>query len=207
MIGWLALLVLLGACLVGLRLLGVRAALLQACGAALLFGAVGYAVQGRPGLPAAPARDVAARRALPLSDARHAFFGNFGSGESWLRMSEALARSGSSEDAANILQNAVRRHPGDAQLWVGLGNALVEHGRGLTPAAELAYRQAMQLPAGAAPGAFFYGLARARSGDASGALALWREALAKAPPDASWRPLVEGGIASLSGPLAPPAAR
>jgi cytochrome c-type biogenesis protein CcmH len=169
----------------------------------LLFGAVGYAVQGRPGLPAAPAPASGARQVLPLSDARHAFFGNFSSGESWLRMSEALARSGSSEDAANILQNAVRRHPGDAQLWVGLGNALVEHGQGLTPAAELAYRQAMQLPAGAAPGAFFYGLAKARSGDRSGAVALWRKALAQAPPDATWRPLVEGGIATVSAPPPP----
>ena len=198
MIGWLALLVLIAACLLGFRLLSVRGPLLQASAAALLFGAGGYAMQGRPGLPSAAAREASARRVLPLSDARHAFFGNFGSGESWLLMSEALARSGSSEDSVNILQNAARRHPGDAQLWVGLGNALVEHGQGLTPAAELAYRQAMQLPSGFAPGAFFYGLARARSGDRNGAVVLWREVLAKAPPDASWRPLVEGGIAALT---------
>jgi cytochrome c-type biogenesis protein CcmH len=189
--------------LLGLWLLGVRAALLQACAAALLFGAVGYAVQGRPGLSSPAAGGTSARTVLPLRDARHAFFGNFGSGESWLLMSEALARSGSSEDAVNLLQNAARRHPGDAQLWIGLGNALVEHGQGLTPAAELAYRQAMQLPAGAAPGGFFYGLARARSGDRHGAITLWREVLAKAPADAGWRPLVQGGIAALSGGAPP----
>ena len=199
MSGWFALLLLIALCLLALRLLGVRTALLQASAAALLFGAVGYALQGRPGLTSATGRERPRPQALPLKDARHAFFGNFASGESWLLMSEALARSGSSADAVNILQNAARRHPGDAQLWVGLGNALVEHGQGLTPAAEHAYRQAMHLPAGAAPGAFFYGLARARSGDRNGALALWREALAKAPPNASWRPLVEGGIAALTG--------
>jgi cytochrome c-type biogenesis protein CcmH len=206
-VGWLALLLLIGAGLLGLRLLGVRAAMLQACAAAMLFGAAGYALQGRPGLPSASAEGETTRRALPLSEARHAFFGNFSSGESWLRMSEALSRSGSSEDAANILQNAVRRYPGDAQLWIGLGNALVEHGQGLTPAAELAYRKAMELPAGSAPGAFFYGLARARSGDRAGALQLWNEALSRAPQQASWRPLVEGGIAALSQPGPQPPAR
>jgi cytochrome c-type biogenesis protein CcmH len=204
-IGWLTLLLLIGFCLLLLRLLGVRGAVLQGCAAALLFGAAGYALQGRPGLSSAPARGAATTQALPLSDARHAFFGNFSSGESWLLMSEALARSGSSEDAVNILQNAVRRHPGDAQLWVGLGNALVEHGQGLTPAAELAYRKAMELPSGAAGGGFFYGLARARSGDRAGAVALWRGVLAKAPADASWRPLVEGGIAMLTGAAPAPA--
>jgi cytochrome c-type biogenesis protein CcmH/NrfG len=44
---------------------------------------------------------------------------------------------------------------------------------------------------------FFYGLALARSGDRAGALALWKGILATAPADASWRPLVEGGIATL----------
>jgi cytochrome c-type biogenesis protein CcmH len=199
-IGWLILLLVLAATIVLLRLLGVRGGLLQACAACLLFGAAGYALQGRPSLPASPAQGAATREELPLSDARHAFYGNFAPGESWLRMSEALARSGSSQDSVNILQNAVRRYPGEPQLWVGLGNALVDHGQGLTPAAELAYRRAMELSPGYPAPRFFYGLARARSGDREGAIALWKEILADAPPTASWRPLVEGGIAVLSRP-------
>ena len=40
---------------------------------------------------------------------------------------------GDTEEAVGILQNAVNRYPGDEQLWIGLGNALVDHARGLTP--------------------------------------------------------------------------
>lgn len=46
---------------------------------------------------------------------------------------------------------------------------------------------------------FFYGLALARSGDREGAVKLWRNILATAPKDASWRPMVEQGVAALSG--------
>jgi cytochrome c-type biogenesis protein CcmH len=204
MIGWLALLLLLGAAVATLRWLGVRGGLLQACAAALLFGAVGYAVQGRASLAGSPARGSAAREVLPLTDARHAFFGNFSRSEGWLRMSEGLARSGNSRDAVNLLQNAVRRNPNEPQLWIGLGNALVDHGQGLTPAAELAYRRAIALSPGYPAPRFFYGLALARSGDRAGAVALWRQVLADAPPDASWRRLVEGGVAMLSEPAPAP---
>jgi cytochrome c-type biogenesis protein CcmH len=119
-------------------------------------------------------------------------------------MSEALARDGKSEDAVGILQNAVKRYPGDPQLWIGLGNALVDHARGMTPPAELAYKRAEQLVPGHPAAPFFYGLALARSGDREGALKLWRGILANAPADASWRPLVEQGVAAFSAPAPMP---
>lgn len=198
--GWLILLALIGATLVVLRLLGTRGGLLTASAAALLLGASGYALQGRPGLRGAPARASETRDVIRLTDARHAFFGHFTAAESWLRMSEALASDGKSEDAVGVLQNAVRRYPGDPQLWIGLGNALVDHSRGLTPPAELAYRRAAELVPGHPAPTFFYGLALARSGDRTAAVELWQAALAQAPADASWRPLLEQGIAALSRP-------
>jgi cytochrome c-type biogenesis protein CcmH len=137
---------------------------------------------------------------FPLTQARHAFFGDFTPAETWLRMSEALARHGNTEDAVGILQNAVKRYPGDPQLWIGLGNALVDHARGLTPPAELAYRRAAEIAPGHPAAPFFYGLALARSGDREGAVKQWKAILAKAPPDASWRPLVEQGVQALSAP-------
>lgn len=198
--GWLVPLALIAASIAVLALLGVRGGLLTAGAAALVVGAAGYALQGRPGIPAALAHGREARGVLPLADARHAFYGNFTAAESWLRMSEALARKGDSEDSVGILENAVKRYPGDSQLWVGLGNALVDHARGLTPPAELAYRRAAAI-APAHPGArFFYGLALARSGDPQGAVATWRKILETAPPKAEWRPLVEQGVAALSRP-------
>ena len=199
MIGWLILLLFVLLSGAALWLLGVRSGMLQACAAALLFGAAGYALQGSPGLAGAPAQGSAGRDVLPLTEARHAFYGNFSPEESWLLISEALARSGNTEDAVGILQNAVRRYPTDAHLWVGLGNALVDHSHGLTPPAELAYRRAAELSPGYPGPAFFYGLALARSGDRADAVAVWRNLLAGAPKDAAWRPLVEQGVAALSG--------
>jgi cytochrome c-type biogenesis protein CcmH len=198
--GWLILLLLIAASLGALRLLRVRGGLLTASAAALLLGGAGYALQGRPELPGSPAQGSEVADIFPLTEARHAFYGNFTPAESWLRMSEALARDGKSEDAIGLLQNAVRRYPGDPQLWIGLGNALVDHARGLTPPGELAYQRAADLAPNYPGPHFFYGLALARSGDREGALREWRQILATAPKDASWRPLVEQGVAALSAP-------
>jgi cytochrome c-type biogenesis protein CcmH len=200
--GWLILLLLIGASLGLLWQLGLRGGLLTASAAALLLGASGYAFQGSPKTPGAPAQGGGEHDIFPLTDARHAFFGHFTPAESWLRISEALARDGKSEDAVGILQNAVRRYPADPQLWIGLGNALVDHARGLTPAAELAYRRAAELSPGYPGPPFFYGLALARSGDPQGAVAIWQRILKTAPKDAEWRPLIEQGVAALSRPSA-----
>jgi cytochrome c-type biogenesis protein CcmH len=155
-------------------------------------------------MPGAPAQGSEARDIFPLTDARHAFFGNFTPAETWLGLSEGLARAGNSEDAVNILQNAVRRYPADPQLWIGLGNALVDHARGLTPPAQLAYERAAALAPGHPAAPFFYGLALARSGDRGAAVELWKRILADAPKDASWRPPVEQGVAALSRPTSVP---
>ena len=188
--GWAILLLLVLLSLVALWLLGVRGGLAQACAAALLFGASGYAFQGRPALRGSPAESSESQKPILLTQARHAFFGDFSPEESWMRMSEALARTGNSEDAVNILTNAVTRYPGDAHLWVGLGNALVDHGHGLTPPAEMAYARAAELLPGHPAPRFFHDLALARSGQGEPALedliALIRE-----HPDASWRSMAE----------------
>jgi len=202
--GWLILLLMIGASAGSLWLLKVPSGLLTAAGAALAFGAAGYALQGQPDLPGAPAEAALTGDVAPLTEARHAFFGRFTGDESWLGMSEALARSGDTENAVGILQNAVGRYPNSPQLWIGLGNALVDHAHVLTPPAEFAYRRAAELSPGYPAPGFFYGLALARSGQRGAAVAVWRQVLADAPPKASWRPLVEQGIVALSRP--PPAA-
>ena len=119
-------------------------------------------------------------------------------------MSDSMARKGKTADAAGLLRSAVREHPNDPALWVGLGNALVDHSGMLTPAAELAYRRAAELAPGHPAAPFFFGLALARSGDRAGAVAQWRRILADAPADASWRPLVEDAVAALGSPPPPP---
>ena len=203
MMGWSILFILAVASFGLLWLLRVRGGLLTASAAALLIGASGYALQGRPEIDGAPAAAGEGHEFFPLTDARHAFFGHFAPSESWLRMSEALERDGNSADAVGILQNAVKRYPGDPQLWIGLGNALVDHARGLTPPAELAYKRAAEMSPGYPGPPFFYGLALARSGDRQGAIAIWEGILKTAPPQAEWRPLVEQGVAALSAPPRP----
>ena len=182
--GWLILLLLAGACLAFLWRMGVHGGLLTASAAALLLGASGYALQGSPNVRGAPAQGGGAHDIFPLTDARHAFFGNFTPAESWLRISEALARDGKSEDAVGILQNAVKRYPADPQLWIGLGNALVDHARGLTPPAELAYRRAAELSPGYPGPPFFYGLGLARSGEQGSAIEIWKNIFVAAPKEA-----------------------
>ena len=204
MSGWVMLGLLFVAALGALWLLGVRGALLQIAAAGLLIGCAGYALQGSPGVAGSPRLAAAAEPPIPLTRMRHAFFGQFTAGESWLRISEALASRGNTQDAAGVLRSAVREHPDNAMLWVGLGNALVDHSQGLTPASQFAFERAAQLAPGHPAPAFFMGLALARSGDRASAVALWREVLASAPADADWRPLVEDAIAAMEPPVTAP---
>ncbi|HET6943634.1 MAG TPA: tetratricopeptide repeat protein [Sphingomicrobium sp.] len=200
MSGWAALLLLIGFSLALLWLLRVRGAMLQLAGAALLFGAAGYAMLGSPGLPSSTRSAEQRQPPIPLTKLRHAFYGNFGPTEHWLIISESLASRGKTQEAAGVLQSAVREHPGDPSLWVGLGNALADHANTLTPASELAFKRAAELAPGHPAPRFFLGLALARSGDPKDAIALWRQILAEAPADASWRPIVEDAIAAVEGP-------
>lgn len=202
MIGWVLLALLVALALGALRLMGLRGAMLLLAAAALLFGSAGYAVQGWPGLAGSPRTAGAEGTPIPLTSIRHAFFGNFTASEHWLLLSEALARRGNTTDAVGVLQAAVRRNPDEPQLWVGLGNALVDHARGLTPASEYAYRRGAELSPGYPAAPFFFGVALLRSGDRGAALAVWQEVLADAPADASWRPLVEDAVAAVQAPPA-----
>ena len=203
MSGWVTLAVLAILATGALRLLGMKGPLLQLGAATLLFGCAGYALQGHPGLAGSPREARMLEPPAPVTEIRHAFFGNFSGEESWLRISEGLARTGDTEDSVNVLKNAVGKYPADPQLWIGLGNALVDHAGALTPASEYAYRRAAELAPGHPAPLFFMGLALARSGDRDGALAAWKQVLAAAPADAEWRPMVEQAVAAIGARPSP----
>lgn len=202
MTGYLLVLVLVGFALVGLRLAGLKGPLLTLAAAALMFGAAGYALQGRPGLVGSQARGADETRHLPLAKARHALLGQFTRSEHWLIIADSYAARGKTEDAVGLVQSGLRAHPDDYVLWVGLGNALVDHAGVMTPAAELAYARAAKLAPWAPAPIFFHGLAMLRSGERAAALAEWKALLASAPAEADWRPLVEDGVAMLERPQA-----
>lgn len=195
--GWITLAILVAAAIAALRLMRVRGPLLQLSGAFLLFGCAGYALQGSPYQPDSPRKAGPPGPMMPTAPLRHAFFGEFSPEEEWLVMADSFASQGDTEEAVGVMDQAVRLHPDDYILWVGLGNALMDHAGVLTPAAEQAYKRAAQLAPGYPAPLYFFGLALARSGDRDGALTLWRDILAKAPADASWRPIVENSIAIL----------
>jgi len=194
---WAILLSLIVATLALLWLWRVRGSMLTLAAAALLFGAAGYALQGSPGLAGSPRSAADGSSPPALAGARHALFGTFTPAERWLVLADSYSRSGDTMEAAQVVRSALRAHPEDPELWTGYANALVDHGRMLTPAARLAFVRAIALSPDSAGPRFFLGLALMRSGDREGALREWRTILAKAPADAGWRSMVEGGVAQL----------
>lgn len=159
-------------------------------GAALMFGLAGYGWHGSPGLPAAP-KQAAAEQVRPgeaMVAARRALFDNGGQPPPYIMLSDGFARQGRYGDAAALLRDALNRNPKDAEGWLALANALVEHADGrITPPALYAYERARDaFPAH--PGAgYFLGMAFLRSGDAQSARRVWRELLERSPDDAPWR--------------------
>lgn len=195
MTGLLIVLVLAALALGLMRLAGLRGGMLTFAASALMIGAAGYALGGRPGLSGSPRSAQAGRPApIPLANARDLFFGRFGGSQHWLIISDSLAARGNTEDAVGIIQSGIRAHPNDYALWVGLGNALTDHARGITPAARFAFQRARELAPSAPAPDYFEGLALLRSGDPAGAHAMWRSLLGRAPADAGWRPLVADGV-------------
>lgn len=189
---WLGLLALVTLTL--LWLLNLRGSLLTLAAAAIAFGCAGYAMQASPDLAGAPRAATGRAPPLPLAGARHALMGQFDAADAWLNLADALASRGNTEDAANLLRSQVKRHPNDYRLWVGLGNALTDHARTITPSARFAFERAIELAPGYPAPPFFLGLAEARSGNPQEAVRLWQGILANAPADASWRPMIEDGL-------------
>jgi cytochrome c-type biogenesis protein CcmH/NrfG len=167
---------------------------LQFLGAALLIALAGYAWQGRPDLGGSPKRPPERQR-LPDSDfaeTRRDMLGTFDSATRWLTIADAYTRRGDTLSATQIIQSGLRAAPRDPDLWVGLGNALVLHSGGMmTPAAQLAFSRAERIAPGHPAPRFFYGLGLVQGGRFDEAERIWRGLLADAPPDASWRPMVE----------------
>lgn len=174
--------------------------------AALLLGLAGYAWQGHPGLAGAPRANADAKGEAfdeKLAERRRGLAERFGPAAQWMMLSDGLARQGKTKEAANVLLSGLRDTPDDANLWLGLGNALVAHGEGvLSPGAAFAYRRALALdPDGPAP-RYFYGLALARTGQLQAARDLWAPLAASAPPDSQVRAELEANIARIDAMLA-----
>jgi cytochrome c-type biogenesis protein CcmH/NrfG len=197
--GWLWLFLLIAVTAGGLWAAGrLRGAALQVSLAALMLGAAGYALQGRPELAGTPREGALSRPAVPLTEARQAMLGTFTAGERYLLIADSYARRGNTGEELGAIRAGLKAYPKDLALRVGLANALVDHAQMITPAAELAFERARQsAPRHPAP-LFFEGLARARSGDFERGLALFQAALALTPAGTSYRPMIEQGVTVVS---------
>ena len=196
--GLLILVLMTGATLGLLWLLRLRGAIFTLAAAALMVGAAGYALQGRPSLAGSPNLSAARQPPVPLTGARKALMGQFDAADTWMTISEGYASRGRTAEAVGVMNSAIRARPTDYAMWVGLGNALADHAGTMTPAAEFAFARAAELAPGHPAPAFFHGLAEARAGQPDKALKRWRDILAGAPADASWRPLVENAVLAVS---------
>lgn len=174
--------------------------------AALALGLAGYAMQASPGLPGAPAANAReeVRADWGFVDARKEMVASGDRSPSReMIVADALARQGQYANAAAMLREAVRANPRDAEAWLALGNALVEHADGaLTAPAMLAYRRAAELqPEAAGPG-YFLGFALIRQGRLMEARNVWASTLESAAEDAAGRPALEERLARLDELLA-----
>lgn len=200
--GWLIFLALAALAFVGLwRAARPDRSALQLIAAGLFLALAGYAWQGHPSLAGKPLPPpkTEERTDSDFAQTRERMLGRFDIAAVWLTLAESYQRGGDTRNGVDVIRAGLKSHPRDADLWVGLGNALVLHADGLmTPAAELAFRRAEQIAPGHPGPRFFYGLALAQGGRFDEAEAIWRQVLASAPPDASWRPMIEERVAAIA---------
>lgn len=190
MMGWVSLAAIGGAAMAAFIALRVPRPLWSFVGSALMLAAAGYALQGRPGLPARPAVGIV--RALPedpnIVDLRDRMFGRFTNDGAYIVAADAMMRVGEPEAATQVVLGGIRAVPASALLWTELGHRLaVRDGNVLSPPALFAFQQATRL-APAHPGPrFFEGLAYVRAGDFASARPLWKRAVQLSPAGTSYR--------------------
>lgn len=189
MMGWLMLALVAIAAGGVLALIGYPKRLWTVAATALTLGATGYAWQGRPGVAGHPVETQEARADVPeeVVKVRDAMFGQFGFDQSNFMRADAMTRNGQPAYAVIVMKDAVFKAPRDAAAWTGLGTALAEHDKGISPAARLAFDRAMALwPKHPGP-PFFLGLAYARAGQAVEGRAYIERAVALTPDTVSYK--------------------
>ncbi|WP_295526358.1 tetratricopeptide repeat protein [Novosphingobium sp. Chol11] len=176
--------------------------------AALLFGILGYRLQGHPGLAGSPTEalenaklaDATLLKERQQMSSSGAAYGRAGS---WMVLADALTRQGQFGAAADILHKATLENPQDADLWVAQGNALIGHAGGaITPAAKLAFTRAATIAPDHRGPPFFIGLALAQGGRLAEARTIWADLLARSPADAPYRNDLQARLGQIDAILA-----
>ncbi len=169
----------------------------QVAAATVLLGMAGYALQGRPSLPPAPAKPLEANAvgATQLVEIRADMDQSFGSAQRWLVTADSFAKQGDYPLSASYIKSGLRTDPQNADLWSALGLQLMLASEGqMSPAAQLAFDKARAIrPKYPAP-YYFDGLARLFAGDLDGAILLWEKTVSLATPNAKWKTRIESQL-------------
>src|SRR6202166_4994419 len=121
-------------------------------------------------------------------------------GRGWGVLAPVLARLGRFDEAVRAYRNSITYNGDSAERRANLGEAIAGAAGGVVTAeAKAEFERAIALNADDAKASYFLGLAAEQDGRASEAASIWRAMLAKAPPAAPWRPLVQAALARVGG--------
>ena len=175
-----------------LAVLGTGRLLWSIAGAALMLGATGYALQGRPSLGGQAAKPQVDMQPLDptVVALRNRMLGlpERTADGAYLVAADAMRRAGEDGYAVRAILGGIRHVPNSLMLWVGLGDTLAAHDGGrVSPPVLFAFQQALRIsPEHPAP-PFFLGLAYVREGNFAAARPYWARALALSPMGSSYR--------------------
>ncbi len=126
-------------------------------------------------------------------------------GRGWNVLAPVLARLGRFDDAVRAYRNSIAYNGDSPERRSDLGEALAAAAGGVVTAeAKAEFERAVAMNAEEIKARYFLGLAAEQDGRGSEAASIWRAMLAKASPDAPWRPLVQAALARVGGGVPAP---
>ncbi len=176
----------------------VAIALIVPVSAAALYGAL-----GSPQLPGKPyAWRVAHEPELAAAATSEALAEQLNarpSADGYRRLATMYFTARNFEQAAAADRRAIDLGANSAVIWSEYGEALAMSAGGMiVPEAMAAFTNALGMNPHDERSRFYVGLAEAQIGNLRQAVAIWRDLLATAAPDAPWADMVKGHIASFS---------
>jgi cytochrome c-type biogenesis protein CcmH len=127
-------------------------------------------------------------------------------GRGWNVLAPVLTRLGRYDEAVRAYRNSIAYNGDSSERRADLGEALAAAAGGVvTSDAKAEFERAVALNADEVKASYFLGLAAEQDGRGDEAASIWRGLLAKAPPDAPWRPLVQAALARVDGGVSAPA--
>jgi cytochrome c-type biogenesis protein CcmH len=175
-----------------------------------------YLTIGSPQMPGEPlaARQSAARENPPIealiTQVEDHVARNPDDGRGWEVLAPVYMRLGRFDDSVRAWRNAIRLNGSTVAREADLGEALVAGSNGVVISdAKAAFDRALALDKDDVKTRFYLGMAADQDGKRAEADAIWRDLLAKAPPDAPWievvRHALDRGAPTAPSGQAPPA--